>query len=383
MRYFVGLISMLALSVMPVLACTDGGEDAGTGGDGGGAGMGGVGGMVTGGPSCEPQEQSCVDGAIEAHTPCCEQAVPDLVDACTGTESTVNPATCEATGTVVTHTLTLMETAESCNTGFDLDGCDGLTCVPGGLAPFEGMNGVDNGLTGLAPTFDEIGGNLGRVNQVFADALCGLADDLEAGVCEDDSACTADADCAGIGDGTCNLGDDDCALEVPRLTLTFEVDANLDENCANVLITSTGTCDEASGNTGEACTSDDVCRNGACAGGGTSTAIINLSDATTAGTLCASGTLGTIPMSIMGEPLVFGNVVVRATMSQDDGFSGLVGSTVDGAAAWTILQRLLGIASAVAVTLSDISADLTHDNSAACNALSTGLVVGGTAARVF
>lgn len=380
MRYFVGLIGVLAWSAMPVIACTDGGENGGTGGDGGSAGMGGMGSI---GPSCEPQDQTCIDGTIEAHTPCCEQAVPDLVDACIGTESTVNPATCEATGTVVTHTLTFVETAESCNTGFDLDRCNGLTCVPSGLAPFEGMNGVDNALTGLAPTIDGIGGNLGRVNQVFADALCGLADDLEAGVCDDDSACTANADCSGIGDGTCNLADDDCALEIPRLTLTFGVDANLEQNCANVEITSTGTCDEASGNAGEDCTSGDDCTRGACAGGGTSTAIINLSDATTAGTVCASGTLGTIPMSVKGIPLVFGNVVVRATMSQDDGFSGLVGSTVDDATASTILHSLLGISSAVAVTFSDISADLTHDISAACNAVSTGLVVGGTAVRVF
>jgi hypothetical protein len=242
-------MSVLALSVMPVLACTDGGEVGGTGGDGG---AGGVGGADTIGPVCEPQDQTCIDGTIEAHAPCCEQAVPDLVEACTGTESTLNPATCEATGNVVTHALTLMETAESCNTGFNLDNCDGLTCIPSGLAPFEGENGVDNALTGLVPTLDGIGANLGRVNQVFADALCGATDDLEAGVCEDDSACTANADCAGIGEGVCDLGDDDCALEIPPLTLTFGVDANLDENCANVLITSTGACDEASGNTGEA-----------------------------------------------------------------------------------------------------------------------------------
>ncbi len=427
------LIALLGGALMAI-GCGDD-ETNGTGGIGGNGG-GGSGGTID--PLCEPTPtfcdeasgdlegdpcttdadcgdgscvpRTCEDGTINEHTPCCTQTVPDLADACTGSESTESPPACEATGTVVVHTLRLMVTADSCNTGFDLDSCDGTSCVPGGLAPFEGINGVDNGLTGLAPTLDGVGGNLDGVNQAFSDALCGLTDDPEAGVCEDDSPCTADADCEGIGMGECNLGDDDCSLEIPPLTITLGVDANIPGNCANVEIKSVGACDAGStdpgaactepctndpaagfcdadsSNEGEACTADGDCTDGtcdlsaggACLGGGTSTAIVALSDPTTAGTVCASGTLGNIPISIAGVPGVFGNVVVRATVDQTQGFTGLLGSTVDEATAVTIAELLLEGAGAVVTQVLDISDNLTQDTSAACNALSTALVVGGT-----
>ena len=56
--------------------------------------------------------------------------------------------------------------------GFDLDGCDGNTCNPGGLAPREGIDGVDNALTGLGPVLEGVGGNLGGLNKAFYDRLC-------------------------------------------------------------------------------------------------------------------------------------------------------------------------------------------------------------------
>jgi hypothetical protein len=230
-----------------------------------------------------------------------------------------------------------------------------------------------------------VGGNLDGVNQAFADALCGETDDPAAGVCEDDSACTEDADCEGIGEGACNLDDDDCSLEIPPLVITFGVDANLEENCANVEIKSQGACGTEPGmGSGATCTSDADCETAGetCLGGGTSTAIINISDATTDGTVCASGTLGAIPISIAGVPGTFGNVVVRATVDQAQGFTGLLGSTVDEATAVQIAELLLEGAGGVVSQVLDISDSLTQDTAAACNALSTSLVVGGTVPAV-
>ena len=397
------LIALLGGALMAI-GCGDD-ETNGTGGVGGGGGMGG---MDTIDPLCEPQEMTCTDGTINEHTPCCEQAVPELADACTGDESTVSPETCDATGTVVVHTLRLMETADSCNTGFDLDSCDGITCVPGGLAPFEGVNGVDNGLTGLAPTLDGVGGNLDGVNQAFADALCGETDDATSGTCsggaedgqpcaaqcvggandgelclEDadcpEGTCDADAQCTGE-EAECDYDDNDCDVAIPPLVITFGVDANPAQSCANVEIKSQGACGTEPGmGSGAACTSDADCETEGetCLGGGTSTAIINISDATTAGTVCASGTLGAIPISIGGVPGTFGNVVVRATVDQAQGFTGLLGSTVDEATAVQIAELLLEGAGAVVSQVLDISDSLTQDTGAACNALSTSLVVGG------
>jgi hypothetical protein len=119
--------------------------------------------------------------------------MPPDTDVCTGGESTENPASCTATGATVTHWLTQMQVLGDCNVGYNLDSCNGDSCVLGGLAPGEGIDGVDNALAGLAPVLVGVGGNLGGLDQAFYNSIC---------------------------DGSTDLG--------------FRVDANLEENCATV-----------------------------------------------------------------------------------------------------------------------------------------------------
>ena len=137
---------------------------------------------------------------------------PPADDNCSGDESLENPATCTATGTSVTVTVTQLEVPTEtvdvdgvdeewgqCNNGYDLDGCVGNSCIPGMLAPGEGIDGVDNALAGLAPVLEGVDGNLGGVNQAFYDGLCS--------------------------------GD---------IAIAFAIDANTEEGCANVDILDNG-----------------------------------------------------------------------------------------------------------------------------------------------
>ncbi len=337
------------------------GGTGGTGGLGGAGGAGGTGGFGGGGgtggtsidPLCEPQSSRCTDGTIDEHTPCCEPIVPQQASACQGDESLINPISCTMTGQTITYRLTIMETASSCDQGYDLDDCDGLTCTPGGLAPFEGLNGVDNALTGLASTFDDVGGNLGGVNQAFSDGICGLTDDPERGVCvggaNDGGACTSNLDCPGF-DAFCQLDDNDCQIEIPPIDIRFVVDANVAENCANVRIDSSGA---------------------------TSDVIVNLGDPTNDGTVCMSGAFGSIPLTLVGVPSVFGNVLIRTTISEVGLTDGLMGFTVDGTTAVTVAELLLEGAGVVVSQVFDIDETLTQDTSAACNAMSATFTIGG------
>jgi hypothetical protein len=84
----------------------------------------------------------------------------------------LNPASCTPVGASTLHAVQAIMTASDCNLGFDLDGCDGQICQPGGLAPGEGLDGVDNALTGLGPVLAGVGGNLGGLDQAFYDELC-------------------------------------------------------------------------------------------------------------------------------------------------------------------------------------------------------------------
>ena len=84
----------------------------------------------------------------------------------------VNPVSCTATGNQTMHAVQLISVAGDCNAGFDLDRCDGISCVLGGLAPGEGVDGVDNALAGLAPVLSGVGANLGGIDQVLYDGLC-------------------------------------------------------------------------------------------------------------------------------------------------------------------------------------------------------------------
>ena len=97
---------------------------------------------------------------------------PNLPNACMGSESVLNPASCSSTGVTSLHAVQAIAVAGDCNLGFDLDACDGETCMPGGLAPGEGVDGVDNALTGLGPVLEGVGANLGGLDQAFYEGLC-------------------------------------------------------------------------------------------------------------------------------------------------------------------------------------------------------------------
>jgi hypothetical protein len=316
-------IALLGGALM-AFGCSDSdngsGGSAGTGGTAGGGGEGGAGGDVPP-AACIPAETMCSNGEIGSITPCCTlPAPPDIADVCDGTESLENPASCTATGSVVTHQLTVFQIAGDCNVGYDLDSCDGVSCINGGLAPGEGVDGVDNALAGLAPILAGVGGNLSGVNQAFSDALCGQSGDA-------------------------------CDQPVTPLSIQFGVDANTEENCANV----------------------DLILGGEPAG----TVILNLGPVTN-GLVCASGTLGTIPLEIGGTAGQFDNAVVRMTIAGGQGFAnGVLGATVPADTAVAIAEALLEGAGAVVGQVLDINADLSGDNEAGCDSLSTAYSIGG------
>jgi hypothetical protein len=116
----------------------------------------------------------CANGSIDPTDENCDPALatPPTADVCDGTESVTNPTSCTPTGTTVTINLSQMEINGDCSSGYNLDSCDGYSCKIGGLAPSEGMDGVDNALAGLAPVLVGVGGNLGGVNQAFYDGIC-------------------------------------------------------------------------------------------------------------------------------------------------------------------------------------------------------------------
>lgn len=323
MRYLFGLTCVLTLSVMGCSETTGTGGSGGSPGAGGDGGSGGIGGGGSGGDpiiACLPTEDRCEGGTTEPHEPCCEQEVPDQPNACDGTESTENPTTCTATGDTVTHRLTLMEVEGDCNVGYDLDACAGQSCLPNGIAPAEGMSGVDNALAGFAPVVEPVGGKLSNVNKLLSDALCGLT-------------------------GT------DCLGEISPTEIRFVIDANASEGCANVTVLADG---EASAH------------------------ILNLSDDG-----CASGTLGTIPLAIfVGYVGSLANTVVRMTVSSAGFSHGRLGATMDADFVWEIVPALLGPGGgwdgAVPFDI-NASTPLTRDTSAPCNGLSATFVIGGIA----
>lgn len=324
------LIALLGGALM-AFGCSDSNGSGGTGGDGGTAGDPGNGGNGGEGPivMCVPNAAAtCETGEIDPIEPCCElDAPPEVADACTGDESVVNPESCTATGTVVTHQLTQFEILNDCDAGFDLDGCDGQSCLPGGLAPAEGVDGVDNALAALAPVLEGVGGNLGGVNQAFNDALCGITSSEE---------------------GSCDV--DDIAV----LDIGFAVDANLEENCANVGLLVDG---EEAGSV-----------------------ILNVSEIAQNGAVCASGTLGTIPVEIGGTTGAFGNAVVQLTISEGGFSNGKLGATVDSDTAVAIAEALLPGAGAVVGQVLDINDMLEGNVNNACNGLSGTYSIGGVVA---
>jgi hypothetical protein len=354
MRY--ALVCVLAFA-LGVVGCN---ETSGTDGSGGAAGAGGTAGMGgsagasgnsgtagAGGDRvpCQPTTDRCTSGTIDPHETCCEQPVPDQENACNGTESTENPATCTPTGNSITHRLTVMEVEDDCNVGYDLDGCNGESCVPSGLAPAEGMSGVDNALAGFAPIAAPVGGNLGPLNKAFSDKLCGLT----AGrTCEggDDGGerCTRDEDCRGA-DDRCVTGD--CRTQIPSTEIRFVVDLNPSERCANVTVLTDGE---------------------------PSARILNLSEAG-----CLSGRLGTIPVPLVLWNYSFDNTVVRMTVSPAGFSHGQLGGTMDGDTAAAVIGTFL--VGAVATPVHDTNASIppTIDAAARCNGMSATLRIGGVA----
>ena len=139
------------------------------------ASTGGTGGTGGGVPACLPELPSCSNGNIEpiVEDPACMlNEPPVLADGCAGNESLINPSSCTPLGNESTHEVQLIAVDGDCNSGFDLDSCSGTSCRRGGLAPGEGVDGVDNALAGLAPVVTTVGGNLGGVDQVLYDGLC-------------------------------------------------------------------------------------------------------------------------------------------------------------------------------------------------------------------
>ena len=140
-----------------------------------GTGDGGTGGSGGGVPACLPEIESCSNGDIDpiVENPACMlNDTPVLADGCVGTESLTNPSSCTPSGDESIHEVQLIAIDGDCNSGFDLDSCSGTSCRRGGLAPGEGLDGVDNALAGLAPVITTVGGNLGGIDQVLYDGLC-------------------------------------------------------------------------------------------------------------------------------------------------------------------------------------------------------------------
>ena len=322
MRCFVGLIFVLTLALVACSEAAGTGGTAGEAGTGGGVGVGGTAGTA-GSPIvlCEQTSDRCKNAPIDPHEPCCEQPVPDQENACDGTESTQTPATCTPSGNAVTHRLTVMELEGDCNVGYDLDTCQGRSCVPTGITQEDGLSGVDNAFAGIGPVIAGVGGDLRGFNQALSDSLCGRRDDVERG---------------------------DCLLETPPHEIRFVVDANASEDCVNVTVLAD---DEASAH------------------------ILNLNDDG-----CASGTLGTIPITIRGEEGSLENTVVRMTVSPAGFSHGLLGAVMDEYTA-TIARESLGVTAAVDWPVLDIDASIppVRDASADCNGLSVTLRIGGVA----
>jgi len=304
-----------------------------------------------------------MDGTVQPIMACCDPAAaPDQPNACTGTESLENPMSCTETGNTVTYKLTVLEVADSCNTGYDLDGYDGQCCFPGGLTPSEGLHGVDNALSGLAPEIEAMGGNLGSVNQTFSDGLCGLTDD--------------------------------CSRAILPIEIRFEIDANLDEGCANLNVISGARSSNVILNLGDRVTDSGECADGGGGVGGNGGSGGDggdecTTDADCAGNVmcegviaCASGFIGTIPLTIADHEGELGNAILRMTVSEDGFSHGLLGAILDEEMAVVIAEASAGDADFGAVVRQafDIRDDLLFAP-VLCNALSTTLEIGGVAER--
>jgi len=273
------------------------------------------------GAACEPLASRCdiwpVDG-VEEHPACRLEPSPKLAEACAGTETVTNPASCTSGGQESTHRVRFLALAGTeyfpergvsladCNAGFDLDGCDGTSCDASSNFTTEGANGVDNGIASLGSSFQSIGTDLGQVNQVLYDGLC-----------------------AGVVD------------------VAWILAPNFSEGCVNVTLVI-----------------DGVPANEAIP--------MNLSDEG-----CISGSIGRFPLPIAGSSSFLENAVLRGTVDAGQGFDVELGGTLDKGAASALMEAVMeGGAGAVGI-FSDINGDLSGDNNADCTAMSATLDMRG------
>ena len=267
------------------------------------------------GAACEPPASRCVDwplAGVEEDLACALDTPPKLVDACTGTESMMNPANCTAEGEESTHRVRFLALAGTeyfpelgvsttdCSAGFDLDGCDGTSCAgPGSSFALEGTDGVDNGLAALARLFEDLGTDLSPVNQALYDGLCAEVVDI-----------------------------------------AWVLAPNFDESCINVTLVIDGTpANEATP--------------------------MNLTDEG-----CMSGTIGTVPLPIAGTPGALMHAMLRGTVDVERGFEVELGGTLDMQAASTLMEAVIVGGGSVVERFFEINEDLSGDNNADCTALS-------------
>ncbi len=139
---------------------------------------------------CTPLEEGC-------KPICVVPEPPSLPDACAGVPLvSENPASCPATGVVVTYTVTRIAADPNSASGFDLDGTDGSSCREGARTVPDGPGGVDNSLASVDPTLLL---NLTVLNRELFNRACEGA-----------------------------------------LTTSFQVDANVEQACATVTVLDSG-----------------------------------------------------------------------------------------------------------------------------------------------
>jgi hypothetical protein len=299
------LIALLGGAVT-VLGCGSSGTagSGGTAGTGGSAGSGGTG--ID--PVCAEASAMCASVPVDPIEPTCMLAAPPAEDGCDGTESVVNPATCTAADNKITVQVTQLQIDGNCDSGYDLDSCTGYSCAVGSLALGEGIDGVDNAIAGLGPVAAGLGENLSRIDQALHDGLCAGA-----------------------------------------IAIGFTIDANLDENCANVdVLNAAGEVDRS--------------------------IVMNFSD-----TACLSGATGSIPIDVGGVEGALANTLLRATVSNGGLSNGTIGGTIDQVTAAAIADLLVDGGSALAGQVLDINQDLSGDTANSCDAVSTTMTIGGVA----
>jgi hypothetical protein len=216
-----------------------------------------------------------------------------------------------------------MEAEGDCNVGYDLDACEGESCLTDSLTPAEGMDGVDNALAGLQVAAVGGGRNLADLNQSFSDALCGRTES--------------------------SLGSGDCSLEIPPVEIRFEIEPNPTEACARVRVLGD---DKASDH------------------------ILNLSE-----NGCLSGELGAIPVPLVSETGSLENTVVRMTVSPNGFSHGLLGGIADASTSWEIFFAYFGGAADPTASWFDarVSPPSAEGALAACDGMSATLRIGGVA----